>query len=105
MLFHGHPDDKEFERALKTATKDVGNVAAGAAASPSAPAKPVAAGPIVPSRPWTNAEGKPVVAALISVKDGMGTFRKGDGNTFNYAVNKLSAADQELISKAQTTKN
>ena len=55
----------------------------------------------MPERTWTNAEGKPLAAALITVADGQGTFRRKNGTTFSYAIEKLSSADQELIGKAQ----
>lgn len=107
LLFHGHPDDKEFDRALKTAMKDAPAATVptgGKATAASTPAK-TDAGPLVASRPWTNAEGKPVTAALVSIKDGVGTFRKADGNTFTYALEKLSASDQDTIAKAVEAKH
>lgn len=104
MLFHGHPDDKEFERALRTATKDAVAGSAKPAAAASTTAAASSSGPLIPSRSWTNSDGKAVVAALMSVKDGIGTFRKADGNSFTYAVDKFSAADQDMISKAQSAK-
>ncbi len=98
MLFEGHPSDKEFDRAvkdaLKTATpaKDKEETTTGSAAK--------AGGPLVAERTWTNTDGKPLAAALVKVDNGTGTFRRKDGTTFTYAVNKLSESDQELITKA-----
>jgi thiol-disulfide isomerase/thioredoxin len=97
MLFEGHPGDKDFDRAVRDALKTASP--AKDKATDDAPAKTT--GPLVPERTWTNAEGKPLAAALITVADGQATFRRKDGTTFSYAIDKLSTADQELIGKAQ----
>ena len=99
MLFEGHPGDKDFDRAVRDALKTASP--AKAKATDDAPATTKATGPLVPERTWTNAEGKPLAAALITVADGQGTFRRKNGTTFSYAIEKLSSADQELIGKAQ----
>ncbi len=99
MLFEGHPSDKGFDRAVKDAlktsapAKEKEEAGAGAAVKSGAP--------LVAERTWTNAEGKPVAAALLKVENGQGTFRRKEGTTFTYAVDKLSSTDQELITKAQ----
>jgi thiol-disulfide isomerase/thioredoxin len=96
MLFEGHPTDKGFDRAVKEALKT-------AVPEKETPATGKTNAPLVAERTWTNAEGKPLPAALLSIKDGIGTFRRKDGSTITYAIAKLSAADQELITKAQAT--
>ena len=58
-------------------------------------------GPLVAERTWTNADGKPLAAALVKVDQGKGTFRRKDGTTFTYEVAKLSSTDQELIAAAR----
>ncbi|RYD36530.1 MAG: TlpA family protein disulfide reductase [Verrucomicrobiaceae bacterium] len=108
MLFHGHPDDKDFEKFLRQAVKEAPAPTAttststlpGAAAGKGKSTSTLGNGPIVPERTWTNAEGKPVAAALMSVTNGQGKFRRKDGTVFNYAVNKLSSTDQEIITTA-----
>ena len=100
MLFEGHPSDKDFERAVRDALK-TGGTAKDKEASDANPATTKATGPLVPERTWTNAEGKPVAATLLSIEKGQGTFRRKDGTTFSYAIDKLSSSDQELIGKAQ----
>ena len=98
MLFEGHPTDKDFDRAVKAAMKT---------ASPAEKASVVegpgatADGPLVAERTWTNADGKPLAAALVKVDQGKGTFRRKDGTTFTYEVAKLSSTDQELIAAAR----
>lgn len=106
LLFHGHPDDKEFDKALKTAMKGAtASTATGDAGKDSddAAAKSSSAfgnGPLIAERTWTNAEGKPVAAALLSVTNGQGKFSRKNGSAFTYAIDKLSSSDQELISAA-----
>jgi hypothetical protein len=39
-------------------------------------------------------------AALISVKDETGSFKRADGRTFELALDKLSPADQAVIAAA-----
>ncbi|MES2708215.1 MAG: TlpA disulfide reductase family protein [Verrucomicrobiota bacterium] len=104
MLFQGSPDDKEFDRALRLAIKD----APPSAAPETGKAKPVtsalSSGPLVPERTWTNTDGKPLAAALLSVTGGQGKFRRRDGSIFSYAIEKLSSADQEIIAGASAPK-
>ncbi len=99
MLFEGHPGDKDFDRAVRDALKTASP--AKGKTTDDAPATTKPAGPLVAERTWTNAEGKPLAAALVTVENGQGTFRRKDGTTFRYAIDKLSSADQELIGKAQ----
>jgi hypothetical protein len=68
--------------------------------SPFAPKEPAAAGPLVPERAWTSADGRTMKAALISVKDETGSFKRADGRTFELALDKLSPADQAVIAAA-----
>lgn len=101
LLFHGSPDDKDFDKALRQAMKDAPAAPASAGADKSKPvASGLSAAPLVPERTWTNAEGNPVAAALLSVSEGQGKFRRKDGSTFTYAIDKLSSSDQELITAA-----
>lgn len=99
MLFEGHPGDKDFDRAVRDALKTANPAKDKTPDAATTTTK--AAGPLVPERTWTNAEGKPLAAALVTVENGQGTFRRKDGTTFRYAIDKLSSADQELIGKAQ----
>ncbi len=98
MLFEGHPTDKEFDRAVKAALK----TAAGKEKEAGEEAPGAKAGaPLVAERTWTNADGKPLAAALVKIAQGKGTFRRKDGTTFTYDIAKLSSSDQELIAAAQ----
>lgn len=96
LIYEGGPHDKGFDRALKNAMK----TAVPAKEESAAPDSKTNA-PLVHDRTWTNADGKPLAAALIQVKNGLGTFRRKDGSSFTYAIDKLSASDQEIITKAQ----
>jgi thiol-disulfide isomerase/thioredoxin len=100
MLFEGHPSDKGFERAVKDALKTASPVKEKETSVADAAGKSSDI-PLVAERTWTNAEGKPVTAALLKVESGQGTFRRKEGKTFTYAIDKLSSSDQDLIAKAQ----
>jgi thiol-disulfide isomerase/thioredoxin len=99
MLFEGHPSDKDFDRAVRDALKTAGPAKDKEGEETASTVKSGA--PLVAERTWTNADGKPLAAALIKVDNGQGTFRRKDGTTFTYAIDKLSSSDQELITKAQ----
>lgn len=57
---------------------------------------------LVEERDWLNADGNKLTAALVSVEDGVGTFRKPTGATFDYPLEKLSEADRALAREAST---
>ena len=99
MLFEGHPSDKAFDRAVRDALKTAGPEKD--KDTPETKATPTLVAPLVPERTWTNADGKPLAAALIKVENGEGTFRRKDGSPFRYTISKLSFPDQEIITKAQ----
>jgi hypothetical protein len=52
---------------------------------------------LVNERTWTNADGRKLVAALISLDGEEGKFRFTNGREFDYDISKLSTDDQELI--------
>ena len=68
--------------------------------SPFGPTEPAAAGPLVPERAWTSADGRTMKASLISLKDQTGSFKRADGRTFELALDKLSPADQAVVAEA-----
>ncbi len=109
LVFEGHPTDAAFEKSVKKALKDVTASASapsglkstsGLSSSSglsSAKAKPAA---LIAQRPWTNTDGKVMNAALISVEGANATFKKVDGKTFSYPLNKLNEEDQATIKEA-----
>ena len=68
------------------------------------PTKPAAQGNkvLITERDWhSSASGsRPVRAALLNVHDGVGTFRKPNGSTFTYPLDKLDSAGQKIIREA-----
>ena len=68
--------------------------------SPFGPKESAAAGPLVPERAWTSADGRTMKASLISLKDQTGSFKRTDGRTFDLALDKLSPADQAVVAEA-----
>ena len=102
LVYHGHPSNPETEKAIKTALKDVkeGDLAGSASSGTDPFARPKY---LVNERTWTNADGRKLVAALISLEGGKGKFRFRNGREFEYDISKLSTDDQDLIkSKAAT---
>ncbi|HAA88207.1 MAG TPA: hypothetical protein DCE22_08115 [Verrucomicrobiales bacterium] len=97
LVYHGHPSNPDTEKAIKTALKDVkeGDLSGSAESLGTDPfAKPKY---LVNERTWTNADGRKLVAALISLEGVKGKFRFRNGRQFEYDISKLSADDQELI--------
>jgi hypothetical protein len=69
-------------------------------ASAATPAK--SGGVLVADREWTSADpnARKIPAALVSVNNGIGHFKRPDGSTFDYPLNKLSAADRKIAEDA-----
>ncbi|WP_404310168.1 hypothetical protein [Neorhodopirellula lusitana] len=57
---------------------------------------------LVAPRQWrsANPNSKAILAALESVKDGIGHFRQASGATFDYPLNKLSTEDRQIAEAA-----
>lgn len=110
MVFDGHPSDKSFDKAVDTALKAVttagssglGPKPPGGSTSPSKLDDKSAV--LVPEREWTNADGKKMSAALVSVSGENCTFKMKNGKTFAYAINKLSEEDQTAVKEAAAPK-
>lgn len=108
LAFDGHPGAREFEKAVREQMKKVPDEGGTVATQSSASPKPSAAapadkdsGPLVAERMWTNAEGKTIVASLLSSENGIGKFRLKSGQTTSIVLSKLSAADQQAIKDAE----
>ncbi len=96
IVFNGHPADSESDKAIKRAlrgVKESGSGRAGTSSLVSLGASSV----LVEERTWTNADGKSLRAALVSMDGDTGTFRRSNGQKFQYDVTKLTEADQKMI--------
>lgn len=102
MLFEGSPHDKDFERAVRDAVKTA--TPGKDDETPPTTSSTVKPTTLVAERTWTNADGKPMAATLVKVENGQGTFRRKNGSTFVYPIEKLSTSDQEIVTKAQDPK-
>ena len=110
LVFEGHPAEPDFEKAVKKALKEVvATAGSGSGLGPkpgTTPATPATTKPgakpaaLVSERAWTNADGKIMMAALISVDGDSAKFKKKDGTVFSYPVSKLVADDQTAIKEA-----
>ena len=93
LVFNGHPSNPATEKAIKDALKE--------ATPPNTDSsgnsffnKPKY---LVDERTWTNADGKTLKAAMVSLSGKTGKFRFPNGRMFNYDITKLSEDDQLLI--------
>ncbi|NNC88632.1 MAG: hypothetical protein HKN82_09265 [Akkermansiaceae bacterium] len=91
LVFAGHPMDDNFDRIVKKALKEV-KLEGEEDDAPS--------GPVIASRTWTNAEGKAIKAAVMSIDGDKVEFQLPNGRRVPYEIAKLSDADQELIKEA-----
>jgi hypothetical protein len=107
LVYSGHPGD-DMEKVVRKEMKSVGAAAAAPTTSAStattaaktpASSSSANAAPLVPTRAWANAEGKVMNAALLSVDGDTGKFKSPNGQTFTYAISKLSQADRDYIAK------
>jgi thiol-disulfide isomerase/thioredoxin len=105
LVFEGHPAGGEAEKIIKKELRSVtatGDDEDEDEDSPFGPKKTeTKTGPLVAERTWTSADGRPLVATLLSVKNGTGTFKRKDGKTFDIALDKLSVADRKVIEDAE----
>ena len=93
LVFNGHPSNPATENAIKAALKDATPPSTDSAGN-SFFNKPKY---LVDERTWTNADGKTLKAAMVSLNGKTGKFRFPNGRTFNYDITKLSEDDQSLI--------
>ena len=103
LIFNGHPGGGEAEKIIKRELRALAASGGGGdddEDSPFSPKKDEAKGPLVAERTWTSADGRTMIAALVSVKNGTGTFKRKDGRSFDLALTKLSDADQKVIEEA-----
>ena len=109
LAFEGHPADAEFEKAVKKSLKAVAAGAPGSGLGPkpgTTPATKPGATPgakpaaLIPERAWTNADGKVMMAALVSVDGDTAKFKMKAGNIIAYSISKLVADDQATIKEA-----
>ncbi len=65
-------------------------------------ATPAKNGVLIADREWSSADpnARKILASLISVSNGVGHFKRPDGSTFDYPLNKLSAADRKVAEDA-----
>lgn len=95
MVFSGHPMDREAEKAIKEALKEV-EVPEEEEENALMPRN----SELIPMRNWTNSEGRSIEASLISIEGNTGQFKFRNGQQFEYDVTQLSAEDQEVIAGA-----
>lgn len=92
LVFHGHPNDEQFEAQIKAATADVKNL--------EKPAVRVAEDSIIPMRQWTDGTGRQMLASVEKIEGDKVHFQMKSGKIVSYQIKKLSEEDQKIIKKA-----
>ncbi|MDB2347811.1 TlpA family protein disulfide reductase [Verrucomicrobiales bacterium] len=102
LVFSGHPMDKEAEKSIKRELKGV------TAELDTGAKKGFGLAPRVNNlseqRSWTNADGKAINAALVSIEGDSVKLEMPNGRKVSYPINKLSEQDQEFIESRKTAK-
>ncbi len=95
LVFAGHPGADDFDRVIKKALKDVekedDESGSRLAALPE---------PVIPSRTWTNAEGRTMTASVLAINGDSVRFKLANGKAVDYPVANLSEEDQAVIKEA-----
>lgn len=92
LIYDGFPDEDKLKSAIRKALKEGGGETAQPAVDPSKP--------LVPSREWTNSEGKSITAAVKSVDLANVVFLMANGKEVTYPLDKLSEAAKKDLAEA-----
>lgn len=90
LVYDGYPSGEGFDKAIKDSLKKVKSSAPAVAAS----------GPIIPTRTWTNSDGREIRAAVSKVDTSSVTFLMSNGKEAVYPMDKLSAESRSAIAEA-----
>ena len=101
VIFSGHPGSDQFERTVKKALRELKKLSGSGARKSNLPEVKKA---LIEQRTWTNDEGKPLVAAVLSMTESEVEFKLSNGKKVPYPISKLSEEDQDLI-KETASKN
>ena len=96
IVFNGHPASDDFEKAIKTAVKDV-KLDDDKEEDGGGFGKP-----LIAERTWTNSEGKPLVAAVTEINGNKVIFKLKNGRKVPYDIDKLSEEDQKVIEESKS---
>jgi thiol-disulfide isomerase/thioredoxin len=105
VVYDGHPADPDADKVIKKELRS---------ATPTADGKKDAfktglgstEAALVAERTWTSADGRTMVATLVSVDGvGIGKFKRKDGVVFELPLTKLNEADQKLVDEAKSKKD
>ena len=91
LIFDGSPHDADFERTITKAVREK---------SDEEEATTAPAGPLIPTRAWTNTDGKEIRAAVIKADSTSVTFKLSNGRDVVYPLEKLSQESQDTIAEA-----
>ena len=96
LVFDGRPSGAPFEEAI---TKALGE-SSGSTETPAASAPAATPEMLIPTRTWTNSDGREVKAAVKAVDDVSVTFVMENGKESKYPLEKLSEESRKAITEA-----
>jgi len=99
LVFAGHPGQPDFDRVIKDSLKAV-EAGETEESDESDSRLPPAPKPVIESRTWTNAEGRQITAAVLSIAAETLRFKLANGREVNYPIAKLSVEDQTIVRQA-----
>ena len=102
MIYNGYPEKGRIKAAIREALAKGGSefASGGSTSAPTAPASKEVPALLIPSRAWTNAEGKSITAAVRSIDGSTVTFVMPDGKEVPYPVAKLSEGSRKDLEAA-----
>lgn len=101
VIFSGHPADDQFKRTVKKALRELKKLSGSGERKSNLPE---VSKPLIEQRSWTNDEGQPLVAAVLSMTASEVEFKLSNGKKVQYPISKLSEEDQNLIKEAASKK-
>jgi len=90
LVYDGYPSGEGFDKAIKDSLKKVKSSTATVAAT----------GPLIPTRAWTNSDGREIRAAVTKLDGSNVTFLLSSGKEAVYPMDKLSEDSRNAIAEA-----
>lgn len=96
LVFDGHPGGDGFDSAITKALKEDAGAAAGGGAFRTTGISTL----LVPSREWTNTDGKTIRAAVKAADATNVSFLTDNGQVVSYPLEKLTEESRKVIAEA-----
>lgn len=104
LVYNGSPLEDDFEKEVKKALRDVGKVSTPSEEEEESTTTETETKTeskyLLPSRAWTNTQGKKITATAVALDGDEVTFLLPNGKLVDYPLAKLTDADQKLLKEA-----